>query len=110
MRLLKVPYWYLLAVPVMLFVSGFFMNKIAMASNGGAMPVLIYKCSADDMEGDRRHICMTHDTHVKILCDWINVQGGIESLGDILLDGSEYTFWPFVFGWLVLIIKRFSTA
>jgi hypothetical protein len=48
---------------------------------------------------------MTAATRLKILCDWINVHDGIESLGDIALDLAEAIFYPAVAVWAALMIR-----
>lgn len=74
------------------------------------MPVFTYNCDervmAWMMSGDSIHTCMTHATHLKVLCDWIIIPGmGIASIGDAFVTVCEYTMWPAPFLWAFLMIK-----
>ena len=97
----------LLLGPVILFAMGFCLNFTVMVSNHNQMPVFVPggECSPE-IFGDRDivHSCMTPKTHLKFLADivWFNDESADASIGDLLIEGFEYTFWPC----LILFIYR----
>jgi hypothetical protein len=108
---MKIPYWWVLLIPYALVALGMAMNETALYANGGHMPVLFPggACVADP--DDIVHSCMTHATHLKILCDWIVSSHAVSSLGDHLQDfGSEMETASIV-AWAGLIFhKTFKKA
>lgn len=93
--------WPLLVVPQFIYWLGALLNQLAMAANGGVMPVLWN--SMNPWDPDPRHVVMTHATHLKFLCDWINVRD-ILSPGDILLDIGDLLSTPAFWIWLAYIV------
>src|SRR5258708_749772 len=105
----------LLAGPQVLFYTGFASNALVMAANGGQMPVLVPGgCTDSDVdrwhgevqrEGMQVHTCMTPETHLKVLGDWIVLRGrGIMSLGDALLWASELSSTPLYWmSWMYIL-------
>lgn len=77
--------WLIWFLPVTVLVIGVWMNAVVCAANGGYMPVRIPGgCVASDE--DWNHICMTAQTHLNFLGDWMTRNGGIGSPGDFLQD------------------------
>lgn len=110
MKLPKIPYWPLLLGPMLMFGLGFAMNAIVCGVNGASMPVLVPSsmtvngCPIDPE--DWIHHCMTAQTHLKILADWIAINHlGIASPGDLLEWASEATSVPAFFLWIGCILK-----
>lgn len=84
------------------------MNLIAMAANHGTMPVL-WPAGCALWDSDVLHSCMTKDSHLKWMSDWLVLKGlGVASLGDILVLWSEYIKIPFLYVWIVLVIKELN--
>ena len=108
MKFPRVPYWYLLAGPFLMDKVGTFMNKIAMAVNGGFMPVQIRDCDASMIGDDTLHGCMTAATHLKVFCDWINYHSAIVSLGDLLIEARDNLFLPCLIIWATVMIVKFK--
>lgn len=106
-----IPYKSLLLGPTILFWVGAFMNKVTMAVNNGLMPVLVPGgCPIDDngkvvLVLDSTHSCMTSISHLKWLSDWINWHDVIASLGDCVIDVSNFLLLPFLFVAIALIIR-----
>lgn len=82
----KVPYWYLLALPIICFGVGFALNALVMKANNGVMPVMVPGGCPSDFPNDGIHACATSLTHLKFLSDWIYVRStdSIMSIGDFL--------------------------
>ena len=113
---MKIPYWTLAAIPALSFGIGFTMNAIAVAVNGGQMPVQ-FPGGCDVMETvlaargvtDIIHSCMTSDTHLKFLCDWILIRGvGVASPGDLLEWLSDAVATPFYSAFIALILNDYG--
>lgn len=94
--------------PALSFGFGFLLNKICMAANGGAMPVLIYHCSPYMLSDDGLHICMDSSTHLKFLADWIHIRSmdAYASPGDLFMLLAENTIQPCWYGLLALLLFR----
>lgn len=112
--LMKVPHWYLLAIPTILIYLGGAMNILVMGVNHAKMPVLVPGgiCDPDMYSGSLIHQCMTHASHLKFLADWINLvssQGAIASPGDMIIDLGAYLFFPAIFIWVVLMVKEHNS-
>lgn len=75
---------WILFLPILAAYSGEILNAIVCYVNGGAMPVRVPGGCPDNMNWN--HICMTAQTHLNWLGDWITQNGGIESPGDMLQD------------------------
>jgi|ERR1700676_1058353 len=106
---MKIPYWQLLLGPSILLVVGMSINAIVMGVNGGQMPVQWPGgCDPKVFEDDLIHTCMTHATHLKFLCDWISIQGGVASPADFLIWAWEATFMPALYAWLALVVRDHS--
>lgn len=84
------------------------MNLIAIAANQGTMPVL-WPAGCALWEADILHSCMTKATHLKWMCDWLVLKGlGVASIGDLLVLWSEDIKIPFLYVWIVLVIKELN--
>lgn len=112
MKFPKIPYGYLLLGPSLAYALGFALNAIVCGVNGSSMPVQIPDavmaaaggCPIDPSDWIRH--CMTAQSHLKILADWIAIRGvGIASLGDFLEWGGEAALVPAFFMWLACVIK-----
>jgi hypothetical protein len=104
MKIPRVPYWQLIAIPPLVFGIGFALNALVMAFNGNQMPVLIPGgCRPGDFDGDTLHTCMTHLTKLRVLGDWIVIRSiGVASIGDFLEWFYAVTGVPGVIAWLTL--------
>jgi hypothetical protein len=108
---LRIPYWYLLAVPTFLYYLGGFFNLGVMALNHGQMPVLMPSDIAAATGGfDDRHVLMTSATHLKFFCDWLNLGDGIASPGDILVWIGAATTNIGLALWAALMIKDVNSG
>lgn len=96
--------WPLLVVPQFVYWSGALMNQVAMVANDGLMPVLWN--SQNPWSPDDTHSVMTHGTHLKLICDWINLHSAILSPGDVLLNLGDLTIGPLFWAWLSYILFR----
>lgn len=110
MRGLKIPYWYLLLGPTLLFYLGIGVNAVVMGRNHGQMPVLWPGgCLAkSNWMGDYLHSCMTAKSRLKFLSDWINLLGmniGVASPGDLVLWLGYYTKAKAFWAWVALVIR-----
>ena len=106
---------WILLLPVALIVLGAAMNQVAIIANHDAMPVLINsgKISVGDgtrvFDGremlDPMHSVMNKNTHLKVLCDILDFQDGIYSIGDefLLLGGWLWAFAPYTWGFLLCL-------
>lgn len=94
-----------------MYAFGSLCNFIALAANGGQMPVLWPGgCSnfvvADD---DIIHKCMNASTHLKFLCDIAIINHlGVFSIGDGFLLLGIYLTWPCLLLWSGFVIKDYS--
>lgn len=109
MKFPKIPYWYLLAGPTLMWTIGHAMNLLVCAANHGAMPVLYPPAIACPALNPRDwiHQCMTSQSHLKILGDWLAMRewNGMYSLGDILeIVGQQITL-PGLIAWATCMIK-----
>lgn len=99
--------WPLVVVPSFLIYFGALLNQIALAVNGGYMPVFAGGCwnQTNDPNGvmDPMHTCMSVHTHLKFLCDWINLQPSVLSIGDVCIYGGMALSYPFFLAWLTLL-------
>jgi hypothetical protein len=114
-QFVSVTFLWLLLLPVALIILGAASNQAAVIANHDTMPVLINEAriaahgGSRDFGGlrmlDPEHSVMTAESHLKVLCDVIDV-GDIESVGDLMLDLGEW-LWTFVpYTWGVLICLR----
>jgi hypothetical protein len=103
---MKIPYKSVLLSPYILILLGSIANQIAVRANGGHMPVLFPggDCSLLDSD-DLAHSCMTHATHVKILCDWILSSSAVSSLGDFALEVGNQIQTPSLIAWVALVLR-----
>jgi len=101
----KIIYWSLLLGPTSFYGLGALMNFLALAANGGQMPVLFPGGCAEGLGGDVIHTCMTSSSHFKFISDWIVVNHlGVFSPGDLLLMLWDTAFWPALFAWIILTV------
>lgn len=101
----RIPYWYLLLLPTFLYYIGGFLNLGVMTLNHGQMPVQIPPELQKGFFPDERHCLMTAESHVKFLCDWLQLGFGIASPGDLLIWlGDKYNDGCLL-AWSVLMVK-----
>lgn len=99
-----IPYPWLLGVPSVFLVLGYSMNAIVMGMNGGQMPVQ-WPGGCSGLPVDGVHVCMTAQTHLKFLADWIVQYEGVASPGDFFLWGYYGTRWFAATAWITLVIN-----
>ncbi len=103
--------------PTVSFGIGFASNAIVMAANQGQMPVLVpggcsnevkeAMASERDREGIQVHSCMTKETRLKILADWIVIRHvGVASIGDFFEWLGDVTFNPALIVFATLIFRK----
>lgn len=93
---------WLLWSPWASFAFGVALNAVALVANGNQMPVFVPggDCSIIDAS-ETLHVCMTHATHLKFLCDWFFVRdAGIYSIGDGFISLGVLVLVPFASAWL----------
>jgi len=108
-------YWYLVILPAALFALGAICNQVAIRCNKGQMPVSWPGGCATypdpkkdpDVRPDPVHKCMTKDSHVKFLSDWLTDSQGVASPGDWMMDAAEPFFRPFLLLWCFLTTVNF---
>ena len=116
MKLPKIPHPWLLFGPLASLGVGLALNVLAVAVNGAQMPVLYtggcaaWKDRQDAIAAlggtDSIHTCMTQATHLKLLCDWIVINGlGTFSIGDGFIEIFYATWLYALVIWAVLRIK-----
>ena len=103
----RIPYAWLLWVPAGAYALGYIMNSVVMAANGGQMPVLVPGgCTEATSFGTYIHTCMTNESRLKFLSDWVVMQQGVASPGDFLLWFSEPLFVPGMSAWVALVVRK----
>ena len=126
----RFPYWYLLAVPALLFILGAASNQAVLVANHGKFPVMVndaeiaklcpsadelrpefkgIACTSDGHGGqylDRAHTIMGPNSHLKMLADIFDLGDGTYSIGDflIMLGTGLWSFTPIM--WLTLILRK----
>lgn len=113
-RIKAIPYKFFLFGPYLIQEIGSGLNHIVMVANGGQMPVKlpwlpIEACTQEDFGHDFIHTCLTSHSHLKWLADIWTEHHGIFSLGDMLLDVSDFTLWPCLIIWATLMIYKHTT-
>lgn len=109
----------LFAGPSISFTTGFAMNAVVIAANGGQMPVRWPGgCQAEEyqrwklekpMEGLAIHNCMLPTSKLKFLGDWIVIRHqGVASPGDFLEWGGDAAQVPCMWmGFMYLLYELF---
>lgn len=99
--------WPLLVVPQVIFYLGAALNQLAIAINDGRMPVLdAAECNGTSSVLGEIHSCMTPASHLKIICDWINLHTTILSPGDVLLNIGDLLIGPLFWAWLTYVLYQ----
>src|SRR5438309_9686373 len=112
LRMLRVTMLWVLLLPYVLYWTGAAFNGIAIISNGDCMPVHINKAKQhawgqdllpDGMLDIDMHCKMVPETHFKLFSDIIDFHTRIVSIGDLLIELSNWLmgFTPLVWGTLV---------
>jgi hypothetical protein len=116
-KLLKrIPYWQLIALPILAMFLGAASNQVVLIANDGRFPVQLNAASVERYSDnsktvnsivylDHIHTVMRPEDHLKLMADVINI-GPIESIGDLFLDLG---FWSFQFTplmWLTLALRN----
>ena len=114
-KFLAETYVWIVLLPVALIVLGAAMNQVAIIANHDVMPVLINSGKVMMAGGvrpfdgremlDPMHSVMNKDTHLKFLCDILDFQDGIYSLGDevLFLGIWMWAFAPYLWGFLICL-------
>ena len=121
-RFFRVTALWILLLPIAANYTGAASNQLVLWANNDTFPVKInpvklIKFVGDDTvtlpDGkimiDEVHCVMTSKTHLNLLADNWDFHQSIESVGDLLLEFSEWlqSFCPFVWGAVVIIkLKR----
>jgi len=123
----KIPYWYLIAVPVLLIGLGAASNQAVLITNHGKFPVLINEAQAEkycprdpDITGaaycgnggefiDGEHTVMNQHSRLKFLSDIFNMKHSIMSIGDFLLVLGEWIWDWSRLAWLVLVVRKLAS-
>jgi hypothetical protein len=126
----KFPYWYLIAVPALLFGLGVVSNQSVLVANHGKFPVMLsqgmyYKyCTPQSEEDedapsiscikggemiDETHSVMGPNSHLKVLSDIIPIGSTIYSIGDGLLELGSWLLSYTLIAWLFLTIRKLAT-
>lgn len=106
-----IPRWWLLAVPVLLWCLGATANAVVVGLNHGLMPALWgYDCDYLKQvlwaRQDFVHTCMTPQTRLNFLADWIREVDGWASPGDLLIDLFELLWLPMFSVWATLMVTE----
>lgn len=98
--------WPLLVAPQVVYWTGAALNQIALSVNGGHMPVFSSECSDKPASvlDSSVHVCLTHATHLKFLCDWIREGGDILSVGDVFLFLASPCVAPLFWAWVTILV------
>src|SRR6266481_1027966 len=92
--------WLFLFIPIAVGILGSLSNAVVCVVNHGQMPVLAVAGVALDKLQDWNHVIMSAHTHLNFLADWMVHNGGISSLGDLLIDASQDLTVPSILAWL----------
>ena len=126
----KFPYWYLIAIPALLFSLGIVSNQAVLVANHGKFPVMLsegmhYKychvapvelveipdisCAKGGQMLDETHSVMGPNSHLKALSDIIPIGSSIYSIGDgfITLGLWLLSFTPIA--WLFLTMRKLAS-
>lgn len=120
-KFLAETYLWILLVPWVIFLTGAASNQLAVIANHDAMPVLVNDAKIHshggtvDIDGrrfiDPNHTVMDDHTHLKVLCDIIDIDG-IESVGDLGIDLGQWmwSYAPYLWGFLLCLkVRRLTT-
>lgn len=128
---IKIPYWQVLAIPVLFMAIGAFSNQAVLIANGGKFPTMVNEKQKAEHQsstvidtgdfkivvpvaekeesqflGDDVHSVMGKNSHLKALADIFNVGEGIASIGDFFVMAGVW-LWKFApIVWLTLVIKK----
>ena len=101
----RIPIWTLLVIPPFLFWAGVMMNKVAMVANNQQMPVMWQGgCNNYPHDTDTKHACMTENSRLKILGDWIDFGDDYQSPGDQVIDFANLILHPCFIAWCTLVL------
>jgi hypothetical protein len=107
---MRIPYLKFLALPSLFYFLGAATNSIVMGVNDGMMPVQWPGGCGQVFDGikDQYHTCLTHQTHLKVLADWIVINAGVASPGDMFIYLGDWLWHPFLYGWIGMVLVRFA--
>lgn len=102
----RIPYWYLL-LPFLCGYLGSACNIAALAANNQRMPVYYDTCTPELLnDTDLLHTCLTKETRLKPLTDWIRIpHEGWISIGDLFIDIYDSFRFPCLAIWMALILR-----
>lgn len=115
--MIKIPYWWIVATPAVLFCIGAGLNFLVISANGGAMPVLMphlfwqklgeaHATMPTGFVFDSVHKAMVTSDHLRWLADWVSVPDGTASPGDLLVWLGQWLSPYSIGAWLALLWKR----
>lgn len=96
---------WILFLPVAFYFLGRLSNTLVCAVNGGFMPVSI-PGGCSDVVFNWNHTCVTAQTHLRFLSDWIVMNSGIESPGDVLMEFGSAMKVPAFLAWVGTFIPK----
>lgn len=126
----RFPYWYLIAIPILLICSGVASNQVVLVANHGKFPVMANAAMLDtfcspkqidpeELEDippsscvkggemlDEVHSIMGPNSHLKALSDIFPLGKAIYSVGDGLLYLGFWLFSYTPYMWLALTIRK----
>ena len=115
--MIKIPYWWVVATPGVLFCLGAALNVIAITANGGTMPFIMTAHEWQEIGEahfqmppgyivDHVHAIMTSKHHLKFICDWIQIGSGTASPGDLFVWLGRWLSPYSIGAWLALLWKK----
>jgi hypothetical protein len=118
LKLLKrIPYWQLIAIPVLSMFLGAASNQVVFIANGGAMPVQLNAANIQRFSEnsvvvngrtylDPRHSVLRDEDHLKVLADIFNFGNSVASVGDLLLDFGSWSWQYGPIMWFALAFRK----
>ena len=106
--------WLLLLLPTLIFYFGFGLNQFCIMHNGYQMPVRMADCAQNIVQTDPQtgntssdpvHICESTRSRYMVLADIFVTDGGVMSLGDIVMDVGDGLTWPALAIWAAIGIE-----
>lgn len=99
----------ILAIPLVITMTGAGLNQAVLISNGGKFPVMINEVWAAKIDGeflDDYHCRMTAQTHLNFLADYITFHVVVMSPGDLLIGLGETLAAYALTVWMTVIVME----